>query len=98
MKTATSKFVTAFDVIVVVGACFFGVFCGIVGVRYTQQINRKLREVNVVKCIKHKRISSHGWYNWFRKIIKTDVIKTVFLFSIYLHPLNIHIAKEKFEL
>lgn len=46
MKTATSKFVTAFDVIVVVGACSFGVFCGIVGVRYTQQINRKLREVS----------------------------------------------------
>lgn len=46
MTSATSKFVTAFDVIVVVGACLFGVFCGIVGIRHTQRMNQKLREVS----------------------------------------------------
>lgn len=46
MTTSTSKFVTSFDVIVVVGACLFGVVCGIVGLRHTKELNDKLREVS----------------------------------------------------
>lgn len=46
MTSATSKFVTSFDVIVVVGACLFGVVCGIVGLRHTKELNEKLREVS----------------------------------------------------
>lgn len=46
MTSATSKFVTSFDVIVVVGACLFGVVCGVVRVRYTREFNEKLREVS----------------------------------------------------
>lgn len=45
MTTATSKFVTSFDVCVVVGACFFGVGCGLFGLQRTHEMNAKLREV-----------------------------------------------------
>lgn len=55
MTTSTSKFVTSFDVIVVVGACLFGVICGIVGLRYTQEMNDKLREVHLFPCSRQIR-------------------------------------------
>lgn len=45
MTTATSKFVTSFDVCVVVGTCFFGVGYGLFGLRHTHELNSKLREV-----------------------------------------------------
>lgn len=46
MRTATSKFVTIFDVCVVVGACLCGALTGIFGLKIVQGINSKLREVN----------------------------------------------------
>lgn len=46
MKTATSKFVTSFDVCVVVGACACGAISGILGAKYTNEMNQKLREVS----------------------------------------------------
>lgn len=46
MTTSTSKFVTAFDVFAVVVTCSLGVSCGICCLRYTTELNRKLKEVN----------------------------------------------------
>lgn len=48
MTTATSKFVTSFDVCVVVAAVFCGVGCGLFGIRLTQDMNGKLREVKEI--------------------------------------------------
>ncbi|XP_037049389.1 gustatory receptor for sugar taste 43a-like [Bradysia coprophila] len=48
MTTATSKFVTSLDVCIVVGACLSGVGCGLFGLRNTQEMNAKLREVDDV--------------------------------------------------
>lgn len=45
MKTATSKFVTTFDVCVVVGACTCGALSGILGLQNIKQMNAKLKEV-----------------------------------------------------
>lgn len=45
MKTATAKFVTSFDVIVVVTACTLGIGCGLVGRRYTQSLNERINKV-----------------------------------------------------
>lgn len=46
MKTATSKIVTALDVSVVVLASVAGVFCGIVGLNTTRELNGRLRKVS----------------------------------------------------
>lgn len=48
LKTATSKFVTIFNVCVVVGPCLCGALTGIFGLKIVQRINSKLREVNDV--------------------------------------------------
>lgn len=48
MRTATTQFVTVFDVCVVVGACLCGAITGIFGTKIVQRINSKLREVNDV--------------------------------------------------
>lgn len=45
MRTATSAFVTVFDVCVVVGACLCGAITGIIGKRFIQKINSNLRKV-----------------------------------------------------
>lgn len=45
MRTATSKFVTVFDVCVVVGACLCGAITGIVGRKFIQKINSNLTKV-----------------------------------------------------
>lgn len=45
MRTATSKFVTVFDVCVVVGACLCGAITGFVARRFIQKINSNFRKV-----------------------------------------------------
>lgn len=45
MRTATSKFVTVFDVCVVVGACLCGAVTGIAGRKFIQKINSNLTKV-----------------------------------------------------
>uniref|UniRef100_A0A1I8MVV8 Gustatory receptor n=1 Tax=Musca domestica TaxID=7370 RepID=A0A1I8MVV8_MUSDO len=59
MKTATSKIVTALDVSVVVLASVAGVFCGIVGLNTTRELNGRLRKVdetiNGFKDVKRER-------------------------------------------
>lgn len=47
MRTATSKFVTVFDVFVVVGACISGAITGLAGKRFIQRINENLRKVTI---------------------------------------------------
>lgn len=46
-RTATSRFVTAFDVSVVMGACLCGAVTGIVARKIIQQINYNLNRVGV---------------------------------------------------
>lgn len=46
-RTATSRFVTAFDVSVVMGACLCGAVSGIVARKAIQQINSNLNRVGV---------------------------------------------------
>lgn len=46
MRTATSKFVTVFDVCVVVGACLCGAITGLIGRKFIQKINSNLRKVS----------------------------------------------------
>lgn len=45
MRTATSKFVTVFDVFVVVGACISGAVTGLVAKKFIQRINVNLKKV-----------------------------------------------------
>lgn len=45
MRTATSKFVTVFDVFVVVGACICGGVTGLLGKKFIQKINVNLKRV-----------------------------------------------------
>lgn len=51
MKTATSKFVTTFDVFVVVAACACGAITGIVGLQNIKALNAKLKEVNTINQV-----------------------------------------------
>lgn len=46
MKSATSKVVTASDVSVVVLAVVAGVYCGLFGLRATQELNSRLNRVS----------------------------------------------------
>lgn len=46
MKSATSKVVTASDVSVVVLAIVAGVYCGLFGLRATQELNSRLHRVS----------------------------------------------------
>lgn len=45
MRTATSKFVTVFDVCVVVASCLCGAITGLVGRKFMSKINYNLRKV-----------------------------------------------------
>lgn len=45
MRTATSKFVTVFDVFVVVGACICGAVTGMIAKNFIQKINMNLKKV-----------------------------------------------------
>lgn len=54
MRTATSKFVTVFDVFVVVGACITGAVTGLVAKNFIQQINTNLKKVIILM----KRVKS----------------------------------------
>lgn len=45
MRSATSKFVTIFDVCVVVGACLCGALSGLFGFKIIQDVNSRLSEV-----------------------------------------------------
>lgn len=45
MRTATSAFVTVFDVGVVVGACLCGAISGLIGKTLIQKINANLKKV-----------------------------------------------------
>lgn len=46
MRTATSKFVTMFDVTIVIGVCACGVISGIIGLNNVRDMNRKLGEAD----------------------------------------------------
>ncbi|XP_055298892.1 gustatory receptor for sugar taste 43a-like isoform X2 [Sitodiplosis mosellana] len=46
MRTATSKFVTVFDVCVVVGACVCGAITGLIGRKWISRINDNLRKAD----------------------------------------------------
>ena len=48
MRTATSKFVTVLDVIVVVGACLSGGVTGLIAKKFIQRINENLKKVNII--------------------------------------------------
>lgn len=56
MKSATSKIVTTIDVIVVVGTCSLAVLSGILGLHYTQDMNKKLREVYIIIYIRMSNV------------------------------------------
>lgn len=45
MKSDTAKVVTGLDVNVVVSSCISGVVSGIIGLRQTQEMSRRLQEV-----------------------------------------------------
>ncbi|XP_055904176.1 gustatory receptor for sugar taste 43a isoform X2 [Eupeodes corollae] len=47
MKSATSKVVTALDVSVVVMSTTSGVICGLVGLKSTQELNKRLQQIDV---------------------------------------------------
>lgn len=48
MRTATSNFVTVFDVFVVVGACICGAVTGMVARKFIQRINVNLKKVIII--------------------------------------------------
>lgn len=45
MKSTTAKVCTALDVNVVAGSCLFGLISGIIGLRQTQEMNLRLKQV-----------------------------------------------------
>lgn len=47
MRTATSRFVTVFNVCVVVSACLCGAITGLIGQKFTQKINSNLNKVSI---------------------------------------------------
>lgn len=66
MKSATSKVVTASDVSVVVLAIVAGVYCGLFGLRATQELNSRLHRVSCRRemwftlssdCLLHRSIA-----------------------------------------
>lgn len=46
MRTATTKFVTLFDILILVGVCTCGVIAGLYGLNNAREINRKLCEAD----------------------------------------------------
>lgn len=48
MRSATAKFVTIFDVCVVVGACLCGAISGLFGYKIVQSVNIRLSEVRLL--------------------------------------------------
>lgn len=45
MTTATLKFVTIFDIFVIVGVCICGAITGLVGEKFIRKINANLKKV-----------------------------------------------------
>lgn len=87
MRTATSKFVTVFDVFVVVGACICGAVTGLVGQKFIQRINVNLRKVTIDLKIENEkkihflngieqknfRLTKNLQYLMIRKKIKDEI-------------------------
>lgn len=48
MKSTTAKICTILDVNVVAGSCLLGLISGLIGLRQTQEINRRLNEVHTI--------------------------------------------------
>lgn len=46
MRTATTKFVTLFDILILVGVCACGVIAGLYGLNNARELNRKLCEAD----------------------------------------------------